>query len=334
MDTMMLPQTDSEKLLPPPTSPVLLDPPKKSFPWWIIALLVVFIGIAGFLFWQNQTLKKDAAITKELPPVPSPSVETSADPTADWLTYTNTKQGITFKYPKSWELTETPGDVQNGQVVNQNVTLANSPASISMNLSLSGIGGGGVDLEGTPYQLDGHNLYRYTKKMDNGNVLVGLTDELKLSMGVFRVNGKIYSISLVYPATVKSDVYEPTFDQMLSTFRFNNNLSNEIPESVKQVFNTVNKDLGTNLLPTEESKFYSPDGFVTRRSWSIDLTDRVKSKDDITTTQYSLINILASDDSKSTRSGNTYADAYSNKSVDCYFMIHWGASNFLSCSPK
>lgn len=188
-----------------------------------IALLSALIAsvMALFLFWQNQILHTRIALLQQ--PSPSPAVDSSptasADPTANWKTYTNDDQKISFKYPPEWELTATEGSEVNGEVINQNVTLSRSPASISMNLNLSGIGGRGTDLNGEPYTVDGHNLYKYRSDMDNGNILIGITDDVTESLGVFQINSKTYSISLVYPKNINSN-YEQDFDSILSSFKF------------------------------------------------------------------------------------------------------------------
>ena len=101
------PEVTREVQAPDPleSSEVVEQKPKKK--WvavYLAALAMVFLGMIGFLVYQDYQLKKQL-----LPPTPSPtavSPTTPPDLTANWETYTNSKYGYTVKYPKGWYLYE------------------------------------------------------------------------------------------------------------------------------------------------------------------------------------------------------------------------------------
>lgn len=75
-------------------------------------LLFISVSIAGFFAYQTQMLVKELMSLKSSPsPVvqvsteptiePTSVVRATSDPTADWKTYTNTKDGYTLKYPSN-----------------------------------------------------------------------------------------------------------------------------------------------------------------------------------------------------------------------------------------
>lgn len=110
----------SESPTVPPTTtptemPVEPQTPKsngKTMIPWILTL--IFLGISGFLFYQNQKLTTP---TKDSQPLPSQTVQ--QDPTADWQTYTDTVLGIQFKLPKQFEVLEQIGKEVAGDTGNQ-----------------------------------------------------------------------------------------------------------------------------------------------------------------------------------------------------------------------
>jgi len=71
---------------------------KKDGHWITIASMALFVllslGAVAFLYYQNQQLKSMLAGYQN---VPSPTPSATADPTASWKTYTNTKQTFSFK---------------------------------------------------------------------------------------------------------------------------------------------------------------------------------------------------------------------------------------------
>ena len=69
-----------------------------------MALFVLMsLGIIIFLYYQNQQLK--GIIAKYKTPATSPTPTATADPTANWLNYTN-NFGYSFKYPQGFTAEE------------------------------------------------------------------------------------------------------------------------------------------------------------------------------------------------------------------------------------
>lgn len=84
-----------------PITPVT---PKKYFPLWpLIILVFLLLGITAFLAYQNLQLQKQIVSFQTQP---SPSPESTIDPTSNWKTYTNTKYGFSIKYPGNWSVKE------------------------------------------------------------------------------------------------------------------------------------------------------------------------------------------------------------------------------------
>lgn len=206
-----------DRSVPPVSTP-------RKFPWITILslLLAAALTAAGFLFWQNQQLR--GQLTTATVPATSATPDIG-DPTAGWQTYENTVQKISFKYPSDWKLETKPGSAENGIVYNETLTLTKGTAIIKMFFNMDGIGGAGVTYEGIPYNLDSLSLYKYKAEQSyNNTTIIGLTDTLTQSLGVFKYSNKTYSVTLTYPKADNGTEYESTFDQILSTFKFTNNL--------------------------------------------------------------------------------------------------------------
>ena len=198
----------------------------------VFLLIGIFLGATGLWAYQNYSpfqARQAVVLPEPLEPSPTTSPVTTPtstpDPTADWITFTSPTQNISFRYSPSWKLASTPGNNDQGNIINEIVKLTNDQAVINMYLNVDGIGGLGRDYEGTSINVDGQTLYEYKIiQTDSNKVIIGLTDDLNESLGVFQHNGKTYSITLSYP-----DSYEETgrgadlqaeFDQLLSTFKF------------------------------------------------------------------------------------------------------------------
>lgn len=199
--------------------------PKTS--WTIPFLLILSIlslAISGYLFWQNQRLQQKLAAVQtpsSIVIIPSPSPTLANDPTAEWKLYTNPVHNLLFKYPQDWQL----NNQQDKEKLNAQLTLIKNSAEIKMYFKLDGIGGQGQTYEGKPFTLSGQNLYQFRKENTyNQTQMVGITETLTESLGVFRFDGKTYSITLSYPLAMQQTnealELEKEFDQILSTFKF------------------------------------------------------------------------------------------------------------------
>ncbi|HBD02110.1 MAG: hypothetical protein UX38_C0002G0098 [Microgenomates group bacterium GW2011_GWC1_46_16] len=233
----LAPSPNLESSLPPQPAPVpdspLPAPSRSLSPWLLLPIFLIFLGISGYLFWQNRTLQSQ--LTASPSPTASAIAMAPTDPTADWQTYINNEHKVSFKYPSSWDLKiENAGDNDNGQTSNTVLFLTHEKAKISMTFNLVGIGGLGMDLEGEPFELDGIKLYKYHRTYSNGNQGIGITDQLKNTLGVFKVNGITYSFALSYPSNENGSAYEIIFDQILSTFKFTQtqNLDSNITKKI------------------------------------------------------------------------------------------------------
>lgn len=77
-----------------------------------VILLIISATLNGILFYQNLQLKKQ--LVQNIPSQsPSPELQTllpTPDPTADWISYINTKYNYSFRYPSGFILeTSLPG---------------------------------------------------------------------------------------------------------------------------------------------------------------------------------------------------------------------------------
>ncbi len=96
-------------------------------PILVIALLIS-LGLAGYLFWQNQQLQNQTTNIVDSPTVtpqtnisPIPSISNETD---KWDILTGTDLKISFKYPSNW-YTFPGGDVNLPQIFVQNVPQSN-----------------------------------------------------------------------------------------------------------------------------------------------------------------------------------------------------------------
>lgn len=74
----------------------------------VVAVTIIAIGVYLLGTKQNQTPVQNIAQTT---PIPTPT----SDPAANWKTYTNTKQGFSFKYPPEWDM-EVGSQVEEGEI--------------------------------------------------------------------------------------------------------------------------------------------------------------------------------------------------------------------------
>ena len=219
MDT----QVQSDNTGAPVVPPVASELNQKDGRWITILAMAIFVllslGAVVFLYYQNQQLKT-LLTSYQFTPTPS----ASSDPTSDWKTYTNPIEKFSFRYPSNWKIDISS---ENGDVNKQNIIikLTNGDAQIQLYANMMGIGGVGQDYQGTPLTLDGVNLFRYKMTgADGKTMIIGLTDELTQSLGLFRFDGKTYGFSLSYPInldkTQEGTNLEKDFDQILATFKF------------------------------------------------------------------------------------------------------------------
>jgi hypothetical protein len=192
-------------------------PKSKLMPVLLAILIIAVLSVGGYFVYKNYFAKEPVAIE-----TPSPTPVATADPTADWETYTNQLHGITYKYPTKWII----DDKEVNNQLNGLIVMKKEEAQITMYLEMDGIGGLGRNYEGKSFQFNELGIYKYyVDNTYNKTKGIGLTDSLTQSLGVFSYNNKPYSITLTYPASytdTQASELENEFDQILSTFKFTN----------------------------------------------------------------------------------------------------------------
>ncbi|HUQ85727.1 MAG TPA: hypothetical protein VM077_05360 [Candidatus Limnocylindrales bacterium] len=91
------PEYDTPKNFPTPSHPI------GRLPKWLAALILIIIAVSIIFnilhFSNNSKSNQQTAVSQKSQPSPTPaSNAATADPTASWKTYTNTKYGFSFKY--------------------------------------------------------------------------------------------------------------------------------------------------------------------------------------------------------------------------------------------
>lgn len=187
----------------------------------IIVLIIAVLAGGGYIGYKY--FKSNFNITPVTSPTPINETPPE-DPTANWKTYINPTEKFSFKYPPTWTIDtkDEKGDDRGENII---VKLSKGEATIQIYANMMGIGGVGRDYQGTPVIVGGVNLFRYKiTGADDKTIIIGFTDELTQSLGLFRTNGKTYGISMNYPVTLdktqQGTDLEKEFDMIFSTFKF------------------------------------------------------------------------------------------------------------------
>jgi hypothetical protein len=216
-----------QPVLPSPTTK-----PSYLIPVLLSSLATAALLIAGYFIFGS--IKTSSSIS-QASPSPSPVLDQSPSPStttldqASWNTYSNSVHNVSFKYPLGWQLTK-EDDIAK---YNASIKLTKDQATIHMIFGVDGIGGSGMDYEGSPFILDGNKVFKYKahNTYDNSES-VGITNSLKESLGVLLLNKKTYIINIKYPGKYidsgESINLEKTFDQILSTFKFNDETNSKV----------------------------------------------------------------------------------------------------------
>ncbi len=92
--------------IPIPSTPDVKVAPTSGVNVLLVIVLLVSLGLAGFMWWQNQQLQKQIAEIKqgeEQKTTENTAIPTiTPDPTEGWKIYTNEQFGFSFKYPSTW----------------------------------------------------------------------------------------------------------------------------------------------------------------------------------------------------------------------------------------
>jgi hypothetical protein len=117
---------------PPATQPITPTPVKSKSPLlmiFIVIILLLALGAAGFFAYQNWQLKQQVSQALPTPtsfisPAPVITTITTPDPTANWKIYSDSKYGYSFKYPSDYLYKDNgPNNVQ--------LSLENNPKALT-----------------------------------------------------------------------------------------------------------------------------------------------------------------------------------------------------------
>lgn len=89
--------------------------PPKGYNGITVASMAIFVLLSlttvVFLYYQNQKLKNMLADYLQVQTTPAPTPTATADPTADWIVYTDIKGRYSFKYPSDWTTSKNVGSL-------------------------------------------------------------------------------------------------------------------------------------------------------------------------------------------------------------------------------
>jgi len=227
MDTPV--QTEPTVETQVPKNPQIPQPSRDSH-WITTASMALFVlmslGVIVFLYYQNQQLKSMLASYQT--PVTSPTPTATADPTANWKTYTNTGQNFSYRCPTEWNL---------GKNLNYDGKVETSECSIIYSGKFSFDDGGTVTLGFVPNPIaktqssyantevnsvkTQSNVQTYSNNGFEG--WISMKNEAHTLQMIARKNvaGGYYEVTALAVGETKTEQeYKTFFDQILSTFKF------------------------------------------------------------------------------------------------------------------
>lgn len=203
-----------------PITPSPSDPVKKESNTLTIVSVAVFIilalGAVAYLYYQNQQLKGMLASYQNPTPTSSATALATADPTANWKTYTNSLYKFSFTYPA--ELTYLYDQLSGGNLLLQNFDGSKPRKELNSDFQLVLV----VSKD------DGNTLSQLAKNAaskNTTNVKIGEADAVRgtsiqkyvdVPTVWFKDNGNLFTIQLSNPNSTNNK----WFDQILSTFKF------------------------------------------------------------------------------------------------------------------
>lgn len=204
-------------------TPVEPEPPKKSYTWLIVVLIIFLLANSSVLVYKYYQLKQQVAQTPASP-IPNPSAAASpvVNPTANWKTYTG--DGFSFKYPAQWDINPLPWD--DSQLLDKGILVSDDQGPNEDQISL--------EISSTKLSDVAFPGCKQTQQILLDNVAASrceITQEISAERGIVYNppiiskivyiealhNGLYYIISLTFDQT--SDKFK-ILDQILSTFEF------------------------------------------------------------------------------------------------------------------
>ncbi len=208
-------------------NPIPSEAPKDPHGITILAMAVfvlLSLGAVVFLYYQNQQLKGMIAGYQTIAISPTPA--TTADPTTNWKTYTNSQYGFEFKTPA--QLVATNANDIDGSVTVSNKTYLTKQFTLQTPTSNVSVR---VIIGWTNAAVDPYGVDVFTKQIINGDTMYTAYTENKINEpGCFSSTAHILTadkkntIELGVTETCPSDTnLKPSLqelNQILSTFKF------------------------------------------------------------------------------------------------------------------
>jgi hypothetical protein len=227
-----------EALNPTPQPP---EKSKSSNSLTIISMaifILMSLGVIVFLYYQNQQLKSMLA-TYQAQSSPTPSA--TADPTANWKTYTNPTKTYSFKYPDGLNSDTLPGGT-GFEGIRYTFMGPIQTASGKTQTELTDGYSFAVVKQGQSSELDPKTEIEKSVQNSKENctsistvsdVVIAKVDAFQYSencLGTYTITylsdgNYTYSISQLYT----SESYKTVTDQILSTFKFSGAISSASP---------------------------------------------------------------------------------------------------------
>ncbi len=193
---------------------------------FLAVALVVSVSAAGYLFWQNRQLQNQAVKTTS--PVQNPTPVPTIAPTANWKTYKTSQYEI--KYPPDWKLSLTPleGESLFKIIPNSNVDDNFYPGLF---VEFKSINNTSLETQKNIYErmnlikngvfFKNITAVKYTgassTKNVNGRIVPGVIQQIFI---LLEHSGYIYTFGYSYEESAINKKQEDLFDQILSTFKF------------------------------------------------------------------------------------------------------------------
>jgi hypothetical protein len=208
---------------------------------WLVILLIFFVvilsfGTAAYFAYQNVQLKKQ--VTKISPTSPNPlsSPTPTTDPTVNWKTYTNSVFNYSFKYPLAWSvgtkgqadastatgiIISNPCSYDNGDLCQQIMLTAEKSANKNDVTPDFILNQNDVISEKNTSSVSEATVYSFADYQKN----YGTSGRL---LFVAVMNNGTVKFTITYEESQKRKTFispndwqgKPTFDQILSTFKF------------------------------------------------------------------------------------------------------------------
>lgn len=212
-----------ENVVLPQNQPILPEQPRQNNFLVILLsiLLLISVGVAGFFAYQTQMLVKELTAMKSAS-TPVSSEELKNDPASDWKTYSNSKYGLSLKYPSDWTIKTDP-------IYSTNPRLVTFDTKMSTNLQP-------MEYQNREFFIAHHNNIKdmaswiaenYQGATVVNNIKINNNDFLVINGGI-QARAREYAIKIgensylrfVLEPVDKEDEFDELFDQILSTFKF------------------------------------------------------------------------------------------------------------------